>query len=297
MGSMTGSRTARRDCFGSPAASRSVLLAAALALAAGCASEPPPDDDPVILSHRDQVVRRSAFDRHLAAVEAHGELVVDSEVRQALFQAFIEERVVVLEARVRGLVAEGSPPEDERFAAQQLLAEASRQAAPVAEDDIARFFELHREEFQTSETVTLRQILVPTLNEARDLRRRLLKDRRSFETLARTRSRAPEASEAGLMGVYSRGELPSELEKIAFEMRVGGTSGIVITPLGYHVLRLDARQQARERTLEECQDEIRSRLEQDRSEAAARAFLHRLLAGAEVRPAPSSGASSVATQP
>jgi len=46
----------------------------------------------------------------------------------------------------------------------------------------------------------VRQILVPSENEARDVRRRLSRDPKSFEQLARTLSRAPDASTGGLMG-------------------------------------------------------------------------------------------------
>ena len=53
------------------------------------------------------------------------------------------------------------------------------------------YYESHPAEFETGETVTLRQILVPTENEARDVRRRLQKDQKSFEALARARSKAP----------------------------------------------------------------------------------------------------------
>ena len=56
--------------------------------------------------------------------------------------------------------------------------------------------------------MTLRQILVPTETEARDVRRRLQKDPKSFEALARARSKAPEAAAGGLMGTFSRGQLP-----------------------------------------------------------------------------------------
>ncbi len=67
----------------------------------------------------------------------------------------------------------------------------------------------------------LRQILVPTSNEARDVRRRLLREPHSFEALARTQSRAPEASAGGLMGTFARGQLPPELEAAAFALRGG----------------------------------------------------------------------------
>ena len=47
------------------------------------------------------------------------------------------------------------------------------------------------------------------------------------------------------MGTFARGQLPAELEAAAFALPAGGTSDIVATSLGYHVLRVEARQEAR----------------------------------------------------
>ena len=62
----------------------------------------------------DLVVRRSEFDAHLAALRARG---LDSSntpaVLRGVLEAFLEERVLVLEARRRGLIAPGATPEEE----------------------------------------------------------------------------------------------------------------------------------------------------------------------------------------
>jgi parvulin-like peptidyl-prolyl isomerase len=68
------------------------------------------------------------------------------------------------------------------------------------------------------ESVTLRQILVATLNEARDVKRRLGRDAREFDTLARSLSKGPEAAMGGYIGSFERGQLPAELEAAAFAL-------------------------------------------------------------------------------
>jgi peptidyl-prolyl cis-trans isomerase C len=132
------------------------------------------------------------------------------------------------------------------------------------------------------ETLTLRQILVSSENEARDVRRRLQKDPKSFEPLAQSRSRSPEASKGGLMGTFGRGELPPELETAVVNLPVSEISEVVPSALGFHVLRVDARQPARERKLEDCRDEIRSLLTRQKSDQATRQFVRGLLARAKV---------------
>lgn len=228
------------------------------------------------------MVRRSDFDRHVAGLEARGGAALEPAVRQALLQPYLEERVLVMEARSRGLLGPVASPEQEREAVQKLLAEEVVGAVEVTEAEVERYFQEHTQTFRVPERVTLRQILVPTKNEARDMRRRVQKDSRTFDVLARTRSRSPEASTGGLMGVFSRGELPAELESAAFTLAPGETSEVVETSLGYHVLRVEERQAARDLPLEECRGRIHALLSGEKSDRGVREFVQDLLARAEV---------------
>jgi hypothetical protein len=253
---------------------RAIPLLATLAV--GC-SRP---KDPPILSLGDQVVRRSDFDRHLKALESQG-APIDPSARSALLDSFLEERVLVLEARGRGLVGPDSSPVEEQLAVQKMLADDLLSKIQVADDEIVAYYHDHGEEFRTPESVTLRQILVPTESEARDLERRLQKDPKSFETLARAQSRSPEAAAGGFMGGFSRGELPSELERAAFALPLGGTE-VVKTGLGYHVLKVEGRGEARDRSLDDCRAQIRDLLARQKSDQSVHELVRDLMARAKV---------------
>lgn len=252
-----------------------------LLVLAGLACAPAAPADPELLRLGEQVVRRSDFERHLELIEARSG-TVDAEVRLALLDSFLEERVLVLQARERRLVEEGASPEEERAAVQRLIGVEALEGLAVGEAEVAAYYAEHAAELGQPETVELSQILVPTENEARDVLRRLARDPRSFERLARTRSRGPEAETGGHMGRFRRGELPAELEAAAFSLAVGRRSGVLHSPFGYHVLKLEARQDARERSLEECRGEIRERLLRRKSEEAVKRYLEALLARAKV---------------
>jgi len=227
-------------------------------------------------------VRRSEFERHITHLEQQGGGALDPAVRAALLQRFLEERVVVLEARARGLVSAQGTAEQEEAAARKLLTDAGLSGVEINDEDVAAYYAAHHDEFQNPETVALRQILVPTMNEARDVRRRLLKDPRSFPTLAQSLSRAPEASAGGVMGTFARGQLPPELERAAFALAPGQISEPVPTTFGFHVLRLDAKQPSRPPTLEESRDEIRSRLRREKVDGKIQQFVAGLMARAKV---------------
>jgi hypothetical protein len=254
------------------------MAAALLASLAACRN---PKGDPVILALGDQSVRRSDFERHLTTLEARdGALAPD--VRTALLDPFLEERVLVLEARNRKLLHGPGSAEEEQRAVQELLATEVFARVSVDDAEVAAYYEAHRGELAAPERVALRQILVPTEVEARDVLRRLRRDPKTFDSLARTRSRGPEAQRGGEMGSFARGELPPELEGPGFALSPGSVSGIVPSPLGFHILKLDAREPARERALEECRAEIRAQLERRKADGAVRQYISGLLARAQV---------------
>jgi parvulin-like peptidyl-prolyl isomerase len=239
------------------------------------------DEDPVILKLNGERVRRSDFERHLASVEARDVGPIGPEARRGLLDAFLEQKALVIEARRRGLLAAAASAEEEPRAVARLLADAIH-PAEVTDAEIEAFFGAHRAELAVPESVSLRQILVGTLNEARDVKRRLARDPKAFESIARSQSKGVEAAAGGYMGPFERGQLPTELEAAAFALPDGGTSDPVETPLGYHVLRVESRQQAREPALEEAREGIRARLARARRAEAERAFVAEVLARAKV---------------
>jgi hypothetical protein len=256
---------------------RASLLA--VLVAASCKGSRPAD--PVILSLGDEVVRRSDFERHVAEVEARGGGAVPPEVRQGLLDTFFEQRALVIEARRRGLLVKGAAPDAEQPAVSELLSRAAP-AGAVTDEEVSAYYGAHVAELSVPETITLRQILVATLNEARDVRRRLARESKDFEKIARQISRGPEAGAGGLMGTFARSQLPAELETAAFPLPVGAPSEIVQTTLGYHILRVEARQEARATSLPEAQERIRTLLTREKSDRNARKFVDDLLAQAKV---------------
>ncbi len=61
-----------------------------------------------------------------------------------------------------------------------------------------------------------------------------------FAKLARENSDCPSKEEGGDLGDFGRGMMAKEFETSAFGLPVGGTSGVVETPFGYHIIRRTA---------------------------------------------------------
>jgi peptidyl-prolyl cis-trans isomerase C len=256
------------------------LLANAV-LAVACAGR-----DPVILQLEGERVRRSDFERYVAEVQARTGATsgpLDEAVRRGLLDAFLEERALAIEARRRGLLPKGASAGEEPAAVTKLLATAIPPPT-VTDAEIEAWHAAHPKELLVPERITLRQVLVSTINEARDVRRRLAKarDPRTFDTIARAQSKGPEASVGGFMGTFERGQLPPELEAPAFALPEGATSQPVETPLGYHVLKVESRQPAREIPFDEARERIRDRLVREKRVSAERVFVAEVMARARV---------------
>jgi peptidyl-prolyl cis-trans isomerase C len=58
-----------------------------------------------------------------------------------------------------------------------------------------------------------------------------------FAELARQNSDCPSARRGGDLGAFGRGQMVGPFEDAAFSMDVGGTSGIVETDFGFHIIR------------------------------------------------------------
>jgi parvulin-like peptidyl-prolyl isomerase len=90
----------------------------------------------------------------------------------------------------------------------------------------------------------------------------------------------------GDLGYFSRGDMAPTLEKAAFALEVGQTSGIVQTNFGYHLIRLEAKKAASKITLDDMKDELRAYLLQKRSAESLHSYVKDLRSRADITVSP-----------
>lgn len=64
-----------------------------------------------------------------------------------------------------------------------------------------------------------------------------LGDGGDFAALARAHSDCPSKAKGGDLGSFGRGQMVGPFEDAAFGLPVNGTSGVIETPFGYHIIR------------------------------------------------------------
>lgn len=158
-------------------------------------------------------------------------------------------------------------------------------AAEPSEEEVLKWFEKNRERFVAPERREAFHILVTVNDEYEENKRdkareriasvaaQLEKDPELFAELAKLHSECPTAVEQGRLGVVPRGQLYEELEEALFAMDEGGISGVLESPLGFHLLRCGAIDAARELAWEEVKDSLMQRLAERQRKRHLQAWL------------------------
>ncbi len=97
-----------------------------------------------------------------------------------------------------------------------------------------------------------------------------------FTALARQYSDGPSAETGGLLGTFKPGELLPGFEEAAAQLRPGQISDVVRTRIGFHIIRLEARQAASMRPFTEVQEDLKSEILRDKTERRYQEWLESL---------------------
>jgi peptidyl-prolyl cis-trans isomerase C len=128
----------------------------------------------------------------------------------------------------------------------------------VSSQEIENYYNLYKEQLKEPEERNIREIVVPTEAEARDILIQLLQGQ-DFATLARQYSRSPSAKEGGDLGFITKGKKFAQFDEVAFSdaLDVGKVSNIFKGPDGYYIIKLEAKRGGKQRSLSEMWDDIK----------------------------------------
>lgn len=135
----------------------------------------------------------------------------------------------------------------------------------LPEEELLQYYNSHLEEWSVPEQVKLRQILVETETEAEAVRQSLTKGA-DFSEAARTHAQSLEFGKDGDLGYRAAAELPVEFEPF-FKAEIGSTSGVIKTPFGYHLIKVEDRLPARTLSFDEVKERIYQTLLEEKREA------------------------------
>jgi peptidyl-prolyl cis-trans isomerase C len=183
------------------------------------------------------------------------EFVEGLVLRELLYEEAVR-RGIHEDPEVRRRVAETR----QRLVLEELSARLASEVV-IEDQDVASYYEENRDEFSTGR-VRVSHILVRDAEEADQVHAKAEASPASFADLAREHSLdAVSAKKGGDLGFFGRGRMAAEFEEVAFSLRTPGEIGpIARTNYGYHIIRLEERDEGEIRPLAEVRDRIRSML-------------------------------------
>ena len=144
----------------------------------------------------------------------------------------------------------------------------------VSAAEVRRYYQEHLQEFERPEQVRVRQIVLATEQEAQQVLEQVHAGA-DFAGLARQRSTAPEAEDGGDLGYFAMGDMPGEFN-VVFGLPRGGVSGVVKSPYGFHLFKLEDKRKARRLSLEETSKDIAEKIRQQKQDARYQQWLREL---------------------
>jgi peptidyl-prolyl cis-trans isomerase D len=190
-------------------------------------------------------------------------------------------------------------------------------ATSVSAADLQAYYDQHRDEYRVPEQVKVSHILIKTtlpspgakedekaVAEARKKAEDVLAQVKAggdFAKLAEKYSDDPgSAKSGGELGWIGRGRTVPEFEKAAFSLAKGQTSDLVKSSYGFHIIRVEDKQDAHLKTLADVKTEIEGKVKQQKvvrsTEAAANALLSQARTDGLDKAAAAKGLQAVTTE-
>lgn len=152
----------------------------------------------------------------------------------------------------------------------------------VTDEEIQRFYDRNKDIFVKSERVRVKHIRVDTYDEAIEVMRRL-EEGEGFDELAGFLSSTSPHEEFGWdLGFVEKGELPEELDEIAFWLKPGEVSPTIELEDGYHIIKVVGKIAEKVTELEDARESIKKFLIDEKASSAFQKWLEEEKAIADI---------------
>lgn len=239
---------------------------------------PPADrsEGPIVLRKHGYAISQLDYSNGLAAFL--GERSRTPELEQEFRRALSDELLLLRWMEKKRLIDSPRYRVEVRRQVRELVAglalDSQLAATPIPEEDIRALYQERLEQYQSSEMVQIRMILVPDENSAEDILARLDAGE-SFRSIALAESVHESRGRGGDIEPFARGSYIGELEDLAFTMPVGQI-GTVRTNVGIFIIQKVASIPAVTIPYEEARVELLEELEEERLRLGREEFLNRI---------------------
>jgi peptidyl-prolyl cis-trans isomerase C len=143
----------------------------------------------------------------------------------------------------------------------------------IVESEIKDHFDKNQAKYNKPASANTSHILVPTEEECKSIREKIVNNEIDFAEAAKQYSKCPSSQKGGELGMYPKGQMVPEYDAVSFSMEVGKISQPVKTQFGYHLIKLNEKNDVKTVSFEEVKNQVANDL---RSKKQNEAYFNKL---------------------
>ncbi|MEW6569612.1 MAG: peptidylprolyl isomerase [Nitrospirota bacterium] len=236
-------------------------------------------EDPVVAKIGDEKITMSDLNRIIGYYDPNQQKLFEQnpQAKSTLLRRIVQGMVISKIAKERGFDRDARIKEQLQLLSNDFLAAEYMKKEviakiDVAEEDMKLYFKTHPEEFTTPEMVKARHILIKVDKNALDEDKKkakekaedILKKIRAGEDFSKIAAEVSDDSSSktkgGDLGLFQRGKMVPDFEKVAFSLKPGEISDVFETPFGFHIVKVEEKKDPVIEPYEKVKDKVREKI-------------------------------------
>lgn len=210
-------------------------------------------------------VKESEVEEFLLSLGQRGAAYNNPEGRRVILEQIISNKLLLLEARSNLYETEPEfKAELARLKENLLVNYASGKVfdrVTVTEGELRDYYEKNLDRLGGGATVNASHILVDSEEQALEILGKIKSGELSFEDAAMQYSSCPSGERGGNLGDFSQGQMVPEFDKAVFSMEAGEITEVPVkTQFGYHLIKLNSKNEAQVPSFEEIEPQLKEAL-------------------------------------
>jgi peptidyl-prolyl cis-trans isomerase SurA len=242
-----------------------------------------PDKDKVIADGHSKILSRMIDNRLIEQRSKKAGIVIKDDEVMDTIKDLLGRKSIPMAEFTKTLEQEGSTLEayrqdmKEQMTRMRLLRRELKTKTLVSDEEIGEYYVKHRQEYEGKEAVRIKQILILLpqnasramkikLNADAEMIRKRMVDGESFDMLAVQFSQGPSAATGGDVGFLDKGTMLPEVDDRAFRLSKDEISEVIVSPVGFHIIKVLDRRGAGIKPIDVVREEIKAKLEEEKME-------------------------------
>ncbi len=226
-------------------------------------------------------VKESEVEEFILSLGQRGQAYNNPEGRRVILEQLIGNKLLLLDARKNLYETEPEFKAELAKMKENLLINYAGgkvlSAVTVSDKELEAYYEENKDKLGGGETVNASHILVDTEEKALEILAAIKSGSVSFEDAAMEHSTCPSGQRGGSLGNFGRGQMVPEFDTAVFNMEVGEiTDAPVKTQFGYHLIKLNSKNEESVPSLDEVRPQLYEMLLRDKQRKAYESRINQL---------------------